>query len=45
MIELFLYGRDGCHLCAETRSILDQLIEQRHAAGLPVPAIVERDID
>lgn len=45
MEPLILYGRDGCHLCDETRTVVRQLLEQRAAAGLPSPAVVERDID
>jgi len=45
MEQLYLYTRAGCHLCAETRSILDGLLADRAAAGLPSPTVVERDID
>ncbi|MFL5779075.1 MAG: glutaredoxin family protein [Chloroflexota bacterium] len=45
MHELVLYARPGCHLCDETRVLLDALIAERRAAGLPLPALVERDID
>ena len=45
MHEIYLYGRDGCHLCDEARAILDQLLAERAAAGLAVPRVVERDID
>jgi hypothetical protein len=43
--DLVLYGRDGCHLCEEARAALDRLLAERSARGLPVPALVERDID
>ncbi len=43
--DLVLYGRPGCGLCDETRSILRALQEQRARAGLSVPALVERDIE
>ena len=45
MPDLVLYGRPGCGLCAETRMILIALQEQRARAGLPVPTLVERDIE
>jgi hypothetical protein len=43
--DLVLYGRPGCGLCAETRTILLALQEQRARAGLAVPTLVERDIE
>ena len=43
--DLVLYGRPGCGLCDETRSILLALQEQRARAGLAVPTLVERDIE
>jgi glutaredoxin len=43
--DLILYGRAGCHLCEDARATLDLLLTDREARGLPVPAIVERDID
>jgi hypothetical protein len=43
--DLILYHRAGCHLCDDTRATLDLLLTDREARGLPVPAIVERDID
>jgi len=45
MDELYLYARTGCHLCDDTRSVLVQLLDERRAAGLPCPTLVERDID
>jgi hypothetical protein len=42
--ELILYSREGCHLCAEARSILVALLAQRRARGLPSPRLIERDI-
>ncbi len=45
MHELFFYGRDGCHLCDEARSILAGVIAERQAAGLAVPTVIERNID
>lgn len=44
-MQLFLYGRAGCHLCDEARTVIAQLLAERPAAGLPVPTLVERDID
>ena len=43
--DLVLYGRPGCGLCDETRTILLTLQEQRARAGLAVPTLVERDIE
>jgi hypothetical protein len=43
--DLILYGRTGCHLCEDARAALDLLLADRADRGLPVPAIVERDID
>jgi hypothetical protein len=41
---LLLYRRDGCHLCDETRSIVEALLAERTAAGRPTPPVVEVDI-
>jgi len=43
--DLVLYGRPGCHLCDETRTILQALLSEREDAGLPTTALVERDIE
>jgi Glutaredoxin-like domain (DUF836). len=43
--DLVLYGRPGCHLCDETRTLLAALLDERTRAGLPIPALVERDIE
>lgn len=43
--DLILYGRSGCHLCDETRTLLEALLEERTRAGLPIPALVDRDIE
>jgi hypothetical protein len=43
--DLVLYRRPGCHLCEDARAALDLLIADRVARGLPVPAVVERDIE
>ena len=42
---LILYSRPGCGLCDEARALLQALLEQRNAAGLPAPPLEERDID
>jgi hypothetical protein len=41
---LTLYTRDGCHLCDETRQVLLALLDERRAAGLAAPELIERDI-
>jgi hypothetical protein len=41
---LVLWRNDGCGLCRKTRGLLDSILAERAAAGLPVPTIVERDI-
>ncbi len=43
--DLVLYARPGCHLCAETRTTLEHLFTERVGLGLPVPRLVERDIE
>ena len=43
--DLVLYARPGCHLCDETRAALELLLADRRSRGLPVPALVERDIE
>ena len=42
--DLVLYGRDGCHLCEESRAILESRLADRQRSGLPAPTLVERDI-
>jgi len=42
--NLFLYTREGCHLCDETRAIVQGLLEDRAARGRRTAAIRERDI-
>ncbi len=44
MHELVLYTRPGCHLCTDARAILDALLAERRARGLPPASLVERDI-
>ena len=43
--DLIMYGRADCGLCAEARSMIVALLDDRVAHGLPIPAVVERDID
>ena len=43
--DLVLYGRPGCGLCDEARSLLTALLDERARAGLLSPHLVERDID
>ena len=43
--DLVLYGRPGCGLCDETRTILTALLDERQRAGLATPALQERDIE
>jgi hypothetical protein len=42
--ELVLYTRDGCHLCDESRALVQGLLEDRAARALPIARLVERDI-
>jgi hypothetical protein len=42
--DLILYGRDGCHLCDEARTLLHAILAERAAQGQPAPRLVERDI-
>ena len=41
---LVLWRTDGCGLCRETRHLLGLIMAERAAAGLSVPAVVERDL-
>jgi Glutaredoxin-like domain (DUF836) len=43
--DLVLYTRPGCHLCDEARSAIEVVLEDRRTRGLPVPSLVERDIE
>jgi Glutaredoxin-like domain (DUF836) len=43
--DLVLYSRPGCHLCDETRTLLAALLDERARGGLPVPTLIERDIE
>lgn len=42
---IVLYGRPGCELCDEARSLLDLLLADRAARGLSTPAVAVRSID
>ena len=42
--QLTLYTRDGCHLCAEARALVQGLLEDRAARALPIAGLIERDI-
>jgi glutaredoxin-like protein DUF836 len=42
--ELVLYTRDGCHLCDETRAMLQGLLEDRAARGQRTATVREQDI-
>ena len=42
---LVLYGRPGCHLCDDARTVLQALLAERAGRGLPAPPLQERDID
>jgi len=43
--DLVLYARPGCHLCDEAREAIEVVLAQRVAKGLPVPPLVERNIE
>lgn len=43
--DLIIYSRPGCHLCDEARDMVVAVLAERTALGLPVPVIVERDIE
>ena len=42
--DLVLYTRPGCHLCEETRAVVQGLLEDRAARGRRTAALRERDI-
>jgi hypothetical protein len=44
LLQVLLYTRPGCHLCDETKEILEGLLEDRAAHGQPIAAIHEVDI-
>jgi len=41
---IVLYGKPGCGLCDEARTILDELLAERAASGRPTAPIEERNI-
>ena len=43
--DLVLYARPECSLCDEARQAVDLVIADRRARGLPVPTVVERNIE
>ena len=43
--DLVLYGRPGCHLCEEARVAVQSVLEDRASHGLPIPRVVERNIE
>lgn len=43
--DLLLYGRPGCHLCIDARLVVQSVLEDRASRGLPVPSVVERNIE
>jgi hypothetical protein len=43
--DLVLYTRPGCSLCDEAREAITLVIGDRVARGLPVPTVVERNIE
>ena len=42
--DLVLYTRDGCHLCDESRAIVQALLEERAVHGRRTARFRERDI-
>jgi len=43
--DLVLYARPSCSLCDEARAAIDLVITDRRERGVPVPMVVERNID
>ncbi len=43
--DLVLYTRAGCSLCDEARSAIELTLADRRERGLPIPTLVERDIE
>ena len=43
--DLVLYARPECSLCGEARQAIDLVIADRRGRGLPVPNVIERDIE
>ena len=42
--DLYLYTREGCHLCDDARAILQSLLEDRATHGQRTAHVHERDI-
>ncbi len=43
--DLILYARPGCSLCDEAREAIRLVTDDRRERGLPVPVVVERNIE
>jgi hypothetical protein len=43
--DLILYGRPGCHLCEEALGAVRLVLGDRASRSLPVPRLVEVDIE
>jgi hypothetical protein len=43
--DLVLYTRPSCDLCDEARDAIQSVLEDRAARGMPLPRMVERDIE
>jgi Glutaredoxin-like domain (DUF836) len=43
--DLVLYTRTACSLCDEAREAIELTLADRRLRGLPVPALLERDIE
>jgi hypothetical protein len=43
--DLILYARPGCSLCEEAREAIRLVCDDRRERGLPVPEVVEHDIE
>ena len=43
--DLVLYARPSCSLCDEARQTINLVIADRRERGLPVPTVVERNIE
>ena len=45
MPTVLLYMREGCHLCEETRDVVQAALEARVLRGEPIARVREIDID
>jgi hypothetical protein len=43
--DLVLYARPGCSLCDEAREAIELVLADRRTRGLPVPSVIERNIE